>query len=159
MAAKKIKVGGVLQYKDLTMIGIMGAPDRPGLAAAVFAALGSAHINAQFIVQSIDLNNESHIQFCIAEEDLASALAVLEPVAEKWQAAKIIQSPRMALLSVFGPDFRERPGIAGQAFSALAQAGINIAAISTSISTVTCVIDEEHHTAALDALHAVFDLP
>ena len=34
-----------------------------------------------------------------------------------------------------GPDFRERPGIAGMMFRSLAAKGVNILAISTSIST------------------------
>ena len=71
MAANdKIKLGGILKYRELCLVGVMSAPDRPGLAAAIFRTLGEKRLNAQFIVQSIDLNNESHIQFCVAERGL-----------------------------------------------------------------------------------------
>ena len=44
-------------------------------------------------------------------------------------------------------------------FRALAQAGINIEAISTSISTVTCIITEASLPDALTAIYHHFDVP
>ena len=44
-------------------------------------------------------------------------------------------------------------------FSALAAEGINILAISTSISTVSCIIDLEWAAVAERALRAAFVLP
>ncbi|MBN1399335.1 MAG: ACT domain-containing protein [Anaerolineae bacterium] len=155
----KIKIGGILQSRGLRLVGLMSAPDRPGLAAAVFEALGGARLNVQFIVQSIDLSLESQIDFCLADEDLETAKALLEPLATQLDAKIRVYPEGVALVSVFGPDFRQRPGIAGAAFGALGKAGINILAISTSISTVSCVIYEKHYDGAIDALQQVFDMP
>ncbi len=155
----KIKAGGIIHHHKLWLVGVMAAPDRPGLAAAIFRALGQAGLNAQFIVQSIDLNHDSHVQFCVAEEDGDRAMAALGPVAEAVGAKKVTCGGPAAMLAVFGPDFRERPGIAGLAFEALAQANVNILAISTSISTVTCVIAESDAARGIEALRGVFDLP
>jgi aspartate kinase len=155
----KIQIGGILEARGLRLVGLMSAPDRPGLAAAVFEALGGARLNVQFIVQSIDLCLESQIDFCLAEEDLEIAMALLEPVAAHLGAAIRVYPESVVLVSVFGPDFRQRPGIAGAAFGALGKADINILAISTSISTVSCVIAEEHFGEAIDALRQVFDMP
>ncbi|MHB1296348.1 MAG: ACT domain-containing protein [Anaerolineae bacterium] len=159
MAAQRVKIGGILRYTRLALVGVMSAPDRPGLAAAIFRALGEQRLNTQFIVQSIDLNNESHVQFCVAGEDLDRVMGAVQPVAERLGARKVIQMQPVAILAVFGPDFRERPGIAGAAFDALARADINILAVSTSISTVSCVIAGEHYDRALTALHQVFEVP
>ena len=156
---EKIKVGGVINHKGLCLMGVMSTPDRPGLVAAIFQALGRAHLNVQFIVQTIDLNNDSHVQFCIAAEDCEYVTETLRPVAAALGAKKLTSGLPVALVSVFGPDFRERPGIAGIAFAALAAAGVNILAISTSISTISCVIAEQDNQTALDALHSVFALP
>jgi aspartokinase len=71
----------------------------------------------------------------------------------------VISQPEAAIVSIFGPDFRERPGIAGAMFKALADNGINILAISTSISTVSCVIASDDLENGLNALRATFDLP
>jgi aspartate kinase len=158
-ATPRIKVGGIIQNRELCLMGIMSAPDRPGVAAAIFDALGQARLNVQFIVQSIDLNCDSHVQFCLALEDVEPALQVLQPVAQVLGARRLIQNAPVSLLSVFGPDFRERYGIASAAFGALAQAGVNILAVSTSISTITCVVSGRDHDTALGALSAVFALP
>jgi len=156
---EKIKLGGILKYRGLCLIGVMSAPDRPGLAAAVFRALGDRRLNVQFIVQSIDLNDESHIQFCAANEDRDTILAALTPLIAQVGAKKVIAKPDVALLCAFGPDFRERPGIAGTMFGALADVGINILAVSTSISTLSCVIAEEDYDLAIKAMDSVFALP
>ncbi|MFO7917533.1 MAG: ACT domain-containing protein [Anaerolineae bacterium] len=156
---QKIKVGGILDFRDLCLIGVMSAPDKPGLVASIFQTLGEERLNAQFIVQSIDLNNESHVQFCVAMEDMERTLASLAPVAKTLEAQKITRTPSVAILSVFGPDFRERPGIAGVAFDALARAGVNILAVSTSISTVSSVIKDRDFDNAMDALHHAFAFP
>ena len=63
------------------------------------------------------------------------------------------------MLSVFGPDFRQRAGIAGIAFDALGRAGVNILAVSTSISTITCLVRQDHFDTALAALQKAFALP
>jgi len=156
---QKIKVGGILEFRHLCLIGVMSAPDKPGLVARIFQTLGEEKLNAQFIVQSIDLNNESHIQFCVAMEEMNRVLESLTPVADQVGARKIIHVPSVAMLAVFGPDFRERPGIAGIAFDALARADINILAVSTSISTISSVIEDKDFDRALEALHRAFAFP
>ena len=155
----KIKAGGILERRDLCLMGVMSAPDQPGIAAAIFEALGKENLNVESIVQSVDLNNESHVQFCVMAGDCKRALSLLEPIASELGARKVIVRRHVSMLSVFGPDFRELPGIAGTAFGALARTGLNILAISTSISTLTCVIEDRDYEAALEALSAVFALP
>jgi aspartokinase len=44
-------------------------------------------------------------------------------------------------------------------FSALGDAGINILAISTSISTLSCVIEEKLLPQAVKAISEAFELP
>ena len=154
-----VAAGGLLKFRDLCLIGVMSAPDRPGVGAAIFRALGQAQINVQFIAQCIDLRQRSHVLFCVAEEDASEALAEIKPVARELEAEDVSERHHVALVAVFGPDFRERPGIAGRAFGTLAQRGINILAISTSISTVSCVIQNEDYGAAEEGLRQVFRLP
>jgi aspartate kinase len=155
----KIKVGGIMKRRDLVLIGVMSAPDRPGVASAIFEAMGQAQLNAEFIVQCIDLNNETHVLFCVVEEDAEQVIGLLQPIANELRAKRVTITRPVAMVSVFGPDFRELPGIAGTAFGALARSGINILAVSTSISTITCVIDDDRFDQTVEALEGVFALP
>jgi aspartate kinase len=154
----KIAASGVMHVTGLCLVGVMSAPDRLGLAAAIFNELSREHLNAQFIVQSIDLNNDSHVQFCVDAEDCVYVTKAMQTVASELGARKVTVTADVALISVYGPDFRQRPGIAGLAFGALADEGINILAISTSISTVTCVISAKDMEAALQTWQRVFSI-
>jgi aspartokinase len=156
---RKIKAGGIIQNTGLAKIGVMSVPDRPGIAGVVLTDLGERGINVQFIVQCIDLQNRTHIILCVAQDDLEKALLAIEGVKPQVQAEEVTCQPDIAVVSVFGPDFRDQPGIAGLAFSALASVGINILAISTSISTLSCVLDGDRAVEAVDSLREAFDVP
>jgi len=155
----KTRIGGILKNQTLARISVIGLPDRPGVAAAILGALGDARINVDFIIQCIDLNQQDHFVLCIQRDELPEALRVVEAATREVRARSIVHDSRAASIAIFGPDFRERPGIAATMFRALAQAGINIEAISTSISTVTCIIAEASLQDALAAINRYFDVP
>jgi len=159
MRGQKIKIGGIIQSRNLAKIGVMSIPDRPGVAGAIFSALGEKGINVPFIVHTIDLNNLDNLVICVAREDLTPALGVLDTVKETIGATEIVYDGEVGVVSMFGPHFGERPGIAGVMFSALASAGINILAISTSISTTSCLLDVNDMDEAVQALEEAFELP
>lgn len=155
----KIKIGGIMQTTGLAKVGVMSIPDRPGIAGTIMKALGHKGINVQFIVQCIDTQGNDHVVFCLKEDDLEAAQSILEDVRRKVGGKQVIQRRNVAIVSIFGPDFRERPGIAGTMFSALGKRKINILAISTSISTISCVIDADRVEEAVAAVRDVFDMP
>lgn len=156
---QKIKIGGIIQNDQLASISVLAIKDRPGIAAAVLEALGQRSINVQFVVQVIDHHDQDQIVLCVDRGDLPTSLAAIEGIRPEVQPAAIIPRPQVASVSIFGPDFRERPGVAGQMFRALASRGVNILAISTSISTVTCIIDAARLKDAVAAIQENFDLP
>ncbi|OQY22430.1 MAG: hypothetical protein B6I34_05880 [Anaerolineaceae bacterium 4572_32.1] len=155
----KVKAGGIIQNTKLAQIGIMTVPDKPGVAGAILNTMAQAGINVQFIVQLLDLEGNSHVVFCVNQDDLATSLAILDEVMAEIGAQQVTHQGDVAIVSIFGPDFRQRPGIAGAMFDTLASVDINILSISTSISTVSCVIDIEDVNPAMEALREAFDLP
>jgi aspartokinase len=156
---RKIKIGGIIQNRNLSKIGVMSIPDRPGVAGTLLSALGQKGINVPFIVHTIDLNNLDNIVICVCPEDLSAALEVLHTIRDTVGAEEIVHDQEVGIVSIYGPHFGERPGIAGMMFSALASVGINILAISTSISTASCLIDVYDMDEAVQALQECFELP
>ncbi|NLE44005.1 MAG: ACT domain-containing protein [Chloroflexi bacterium] len=154
-----IRIGGMIRKSGLVHFGVVYIPGRPGTAGRIMQALGENGINVEFIVQLTDAQDCDHVVFCVAQADAETAAALLEDVRREIGAQRLVQKPRVAIVSIFGPDFRERPGIASAMFSALGRQGINIIAISTSISTLSCVIDADSLDDATMALHRVFELP
>jgi aspartate kinase len=155
----KIRIGGIMQNAHLSLLNVTAVPDRPGIAASILGELGRRGINVQFIVQCVDQNKQDQVALCVDRDDGQSALEAVNLVAPELKAGRVISYPEVAIVSIFGPDFRERPGIAGTMFDALAANGINIMAISTSISTVSCVIESDALETALESLRETFDLP
>jgi aspartate kinase len=156
---EKIRIGGIMQNAHVSLLNVTSVPDRPGIAAAILGDLGQQGINVQFIVQSIDQSNRDQVALCVDRDDLPAAQDVLNRVVPGFESGQVIIFPEAAIVSIFGPDFRERPGIAGTMFEALADRDVNILAISTSISTVSCVITSENLETGLNALRKTFDLP
>jgi aspartate kinase len=129
------------------------------MAGLILSTMGGNDINVQFIVQLVDKDGNDHVVFCVEERDLETALNLLSGVKENVSAQEVIHDSSVGLVSIFGPDFRQRPGIAGEMFAALGEANINIQAISTSISTISCVIQAIQVPEAVKTLQDTFEMP
>ena len=159
MTHDKLQAGGLIRNDHLAVIGIMDIPSRPGVGGRLFSALGDLRINVELIVHLIDLEERDHIILCVDRDDLGEALAVTERIREEVGGKAVTSDPEVASVSLFGLDFREQRGVARRMFEALGDCSINIRAISTSLSTITCVIGAQHLDDAIHALREAFTLP
>jgi len=155
----KIKVGGIMAASGLATVSILSLPDRPDVPGMILHAMGGRNINIEFVVHNVDIDGNGNMTFCIDQKNLETALEVLEGVKPLIEARGISYHPNVATVSVFGPHFRERPMISGLMFNALGTAGINVMAISTSISSCSCVIEADQIEDAMRALHETFEAP
>ncbi len=155
----KMKVGGIMKNAGLATVSILSVPDRPDVPGTVLQALGKKNINIEFIVHSLDIESNGNMTFCVDQKSLEPALDVLEEIKPLIEAKGISYHPDVAVISVFGPHFRERPMISGLMFNTLGATGINVLAISTSISSCSCLIRGDQAEEAMRALHETFDAP
>ncbi len=156
---KKIKLGGIIEHTDLSLVSIENIPDRPGVAGLIFQSLGRRGLNVEFIMHCLSQRGESQVILCISRSAADEALAVLNELKPQIQFLNLTSNPDIAVVSIFGPHFRERPGIAGSFFAALNLRNINIMAISTSISTCSCVIRASDLSTAVKAIEQAFEVP
>jgi len=156
---KKIKLGGIIEHRDLNVLGLENIHDHPDVAGIIFQALGHRGINVQFIVQTLNRLRQSQVILAVAESEGREAMAVLEELRPRIGHPDLTLQSNRAIISIFGPHFRERPGIAGTFFQALGSQGITILAVSTSISTCSCVIEAADLPGAVKAVSEAFDLP
>lgn len=155
----KMKVGGIMISSGLATVSILSLPERPDVPGAILHAMGGRNINIEFVVHNVDIEGNSNMTFCIDQKNLEIALDVLERVKPLIEARGISYHPNVATVSVFGPHFRERPMVSGLMFNALGTAGINVMAISTSISSCSCVIEADQVEEAMRVLHETFEAP
>jgi len=155
----KIKIGGIMQSEGRAILRVMSVPERPDVAGIILKALGSQGINIEFLVESFDLDGYGNFTLCIDQRDLDSALAILDQVKQAIDAKAISYDPDVGVVSVFGPHFREKPMVSGIMFSALGDAGITPLAISTSISSVSCIVKAYEIDMAVKVLEDAFESP
>ncbi len=154
----KIQIGGILQSRDLALIQVLGLP-QPGLAALLLQALGERGISAQVVVQCRESGGGYALAFAVALAHQEEARRAVEEPARRAGAREVLVTAPIGMVAVFGPHFRDRPAIAGTMLSALGAAGVEVLAISTSISTVACIVAAEEMDRAVGVLEATFQLP
>jgi len=152
------RVRGIAHDIDVAKVTIRGVPDRPGIAAAIFAPLSDAHLSVDTIVQNISDHQLTDITFTLAKNDLKAALPIVQKVCEEIGAREVQADERMGKVSIVGTGIQSAPGYAARMFDALSQAGINIEIISTSEIRITCIIPEDRASDAVRALHKAFEL-
>jgi aspartate kinase len=152
------RVRGVAHEKQVAKITVLGVPDRPGVAAAVFEPLGRHGISVDVIVQNVSVDGHTDLTFTVSEAELTQALGLVEPIAREVQARGASHSLGLAKVSVVGTGMLGTPGIAARMFRTLAEAGINIEMISTSEIRITCIVEREDAERAVRALHSAFHL-
>src|SRR5881275_2998404 len=138
-------ITAVTHSTEEARITLLGVPDRPGAAAAIFGALADANCNVDTIIQNEPLGEGrgAEVSFTIANEDLRAAEAALEPVVADLGVARLDTDPEIGKVSIVGAGMRSHPGVAAKVFDTLADAEINIEMISTSPIKISCVIRSE----------------
>ena len=129
------------------------------MSAAIFGPLAEANVNVDMIVQSVSEDgSRTDMTFTVPDADLEKAIKELELNHDEI-GFEVIQSDKgMVKVSVIGIGMRSHAGVASTAFSALAEKGINIRAITTSEIKFSILIDSEYTELAVRTLHSVYGL-
>ena len=153
-------ITAVTHSSEEARITLLGVPDRPGAAAAIFRALADAGCNVDTIIQNEPRGEgrDAEVSFTISAEDLPAAEQALAPVQAELGIAGIDTDPEIGKVSIVGAGMRSHPGVAAEVFETLAGEGINIEMISTSPIKISCVIRSERVPDAVRALHTAFGL-
>ena len=153
-------ISGVAHDLGDAKITVVGVPDRPGMAAAIFQAVADAGINMDMIVQNVSVRESgaTDLTFTCPRGDATKAELALRRI-EKVVAFKDIDTDEnIGKISLVGAGMRSHPGVSATFFKAIADAGVNVEMISTSeirISVVTRATDAEK---AVKAIHTAFGL-
>ena len=152
------RVRGIAHEEHVARLSVVGVPDRPGIAAAIFEPLAEADIAADVIVQTASHEGITDMSFTVSSADGKRAREILESVAHSIGARTVLAQNGLAKVSVVGSGIRGQPGVAARIFQTLASNGINIEMISTSEIRITCIITADRVEDAVQALHTAFQL-
>jgi aspartate kinase len=152
-------ITAVTHSTEEARITLMGVPDRPGAAAAIFNALAEANCNVDTIIQNEPQSGgrDAEVSFTIPTEDLRAAEQALAPVIGEL-GISMGADRQIGKVSIVGAGMRSHPGVAAKVFQTLAEKEINIEMISTSPIKISCIIRSESVPEAVRALHTAFEL-
>ena len=152
------KVRGIATDDGMAKVTLLGLPDRPGIAGAVFEPLAAAGIAVDGIIQNVGHDGAADLSFIVPEADLDRAADLLRERLPDLGARDLAVSGGLAKVSIVGAGIHNAPAYAARMFATLGDAGVNIEMISTSEIRITCVIGREHLADAARALHRAFEL-
>ena len=158
-------VDGAELETDQAVLALAHVPDRPGVAAQLFEALGAAGLNVDLIVQATHEGSSNDIAFTLAAAECDRAQLVCREVLAELGAtlndggAQLSAEAGLAKLSISGAGIMGRPGVAARLFDTLARSGINLRLIATSEVKVSCLVAGDQADRALRAAAEAFELP
>jgi len=156
---EKTAIGGIMQSDGRALIKIMSVPDHASVAGTVLSAMAERGINIELLVESFDLDDYANFALVIDQKDLDQALELFDKIKPTIDAKVVAYTPDVAVLTVFVHHLREKPHVHSLMFSSMASVGIGALAISTSLSSVSCVVQGQHLEPAVKALSGAFNLP
>jgi aspartate kinase len=153
------KVRSIAYDLNVSKITVVGVPDRPGIAASIFAPLAKAGISVDTIVQNASIMDKiTDLTFTVTKSDLAKAMEVVAPIAKSIGARDYVSDAKLGTVSIIGTGMQNTPGYAARMFSALSEKNINIQLITTSEIRITCIINEDEVKDAVRVLHRAFEI-
>ena len=159
-AMEQAIISGVAHDRSEAKITVVGVPDKPGEAAAIFRAIADADINIDMIVQNISAaaTGRTDISFTLPTHDGQTAMAALTRAQGAVGFERLQYDDQIGKVSLVGAGMRSHPGVSATFFAALADAGVNIELISTSEIRISVVCRGDDVPVAVRAVHDAFQL-
>jgi len=154
-----MKIGGLVENTRLVLYRITALSDRPGAAGAALRIFAQYKINLEYITESSTDEGKAVLAFCISEKDEERVDQILSENAEFAQTLRIQKTDNISMIGIYGPHFREKPAIAAKFCLLIGKAGVNILGISSSISSICCVVDTDNLETARKSVLSEFELP
>jgi len=153
-------ISGVAHDRSEAKVTVVGVPDKPGKAAAIFEAVAAAEINLDMIVQNVSaaVTGLTDVSFTLPKTDGERAMTALTRVRSEVGFEGLQYDDQIGKVSLIGAGMRSHPGVSAKFFAALAASGVNIEMISTSEIRISVVTRADDVDTAVRAVHSAFGL-
>ncbi|MGA2796581.1 MAG: aspartate kinase [Thermoguttaceae bacterium] len=156
--SRSAAVCGAAVNKDEARVTVLGVPDRPGTAVAIFSKIAAKNISIDMIVQNVGANGLADMSFTIDRDELPATLKTVENVVKELGGEGYNFGDDVAKVSVVGLGMATQKGVAGTMFRSMAEKGINIQMITTSEIKISVLVDRQYAQEALRTVHEAFQL-
>ncbi|GAA3099936.1 aspartate kinase [Streptomyces echinatus] len=153
-------ISGVAHDTSEAKITVVGVPDKPGEAAAIFRTIADAEINIDMVVQNVSAASTglTDISFTLPKTEGRKAIDALEKNRSGIGFDSLRYDDQIGKISLVGAGMKTNPGVTASFFEALSNAGVNIELISTSEIRISVVTRADDVPEAVRAVHTAFGL-
>src|SRR5437762_1677216 len=110
-----VLVPGVSLDKNQAKVTLVAAPDKPGVAARIFKALGDATVNVDMIVQNVSHGTgtpATDLSFTMDKPDLLKAQKVIDGLRKEIGFKEALTDENIGKLSIVGVGMKSHTGVA-----------------------------------------------
>jgi aspartate kinase len=153
-------ISGVAHDVSEAKVTVVGVPDKPGEAAAIFRTIANAEVNIDMVVQNVSAASTglTDISFTLPKAEGRKAIDALERNRGTIGFESLRYDDQIAKISLVGAGMKTNPGVTASFFEALSDAGVNIELISTSEIRISVVTRADDVIEAVRAVHTAFGL-
>jgi aspartokinase len=148
-------ISGILQRLNLSAF-MISSVFKTADTGQIFRHLSQNRINVEFINQVPLKNGRSDVILCVDSSNRYSVSTELEKLKSLIHARNIVQIQNVGVLSIF--PHKEHAFVISSIIQSLTAEGIPVLAMGNSLSSVSCVIEEEKVPDAIQSLSKEFGL-
>ncbi|MDW8224080.1 MAG: aspartate kinase [Gemmatales bacterium] len=153
----QVPVCGAAIAKEEARVSIVGVPDVPGVSHRIFSAIADSNIAVDMICQNLGVAGRAEVGFTVLRNELPATLAVIRRLADEF-GAEVRYEDNVSKVSIVGAGMRTHTGVAERFFRALADADIQVKAVTTGDIKISALVDKADGPRALRAVHQAFGL-
>ena len=154
-----MKIGGMVENNYLTLYRLTAVEDKPGSAGLILKLFAESGVTLEYITESCAAHDKAVMSICVKAEMDDTIDEILHAQQDLSAAMNIKKMENVSVVGIYGPHFREKPILAAKFCTILGQAGVNILGLSSSISSISAVIDSVDLDKAKVAILKQFELP
>lgn len=152
---ERFKVFDILHHEHLCQISL--TLFKNNCLKGLFEQLEEVGVKIKFLAYHQGKDGALHLTFCVEKSSLKTTQKILSQFTLKKDSIHI--HAEVGMVAIHGPHFSEQPGIIDAMHHALSSQGLQVLAISTTVSTSFFVIPASEVVKAIDILKETFEIP
>ncbi|CDZ24204.1 amino acid-binding ACT protein [[Clostridium] cellulosi] len=144
--------------EDVALITLRNSPADIKFIAGVFKMIAGRGVNVDMISQTAPQGGRISLSFTVSGDDLGNILELFAVLRNNNPELKSDISSGNCKISIYGDEMRSIPGVAAEAFDAIAKLGVDVRLITTSEVDISILVPKADFETAYEGLLKAFDL-
>ena len=151
-------VTNISTNKNEALVSIFDFPSQSQKMTEFFLTLGELEVNVDMISQTTPVKGKVNISFSIPKADVDKVSITIKKLVTVIPDLQYSVLTSIAKITVEGVGMKTQSGVAAQIFKTIADLSIELLAVTTSETKISCVIPAKESFRVTSAIQSYFDL-